>query len=103
MFTAEQRTKEIGIRKALGASAAQIVRIMSKDFLVLVALSALIASPVAYYAMNEWLNGFQYHIAMEWWYFALAAGGALSVALLTISLQSIKTALVNPVNSLRSE
>jgi putative ABC transport system permease protein len=103
IFTSEQRTKEVGIRKVLGASVPQIVGVLSKDFLALVILSSLIASPVAYYLMNDWLNAFEYRIGIQWWFFALASGGALVIALLTISFQSVKTATENPVKSLRSE
>jgi putative ABC transport system permease protein len=103
MFTTEQRTKEVGIRKVLGASVAQIVAVLSKDFLVLVIVSCLIASPVAWYLMNEWLSAFEYRIAISWTFFAFAASSALVVALLTIGIQSVKTAMDNPVRSLRSE
>ncbi|AQG79415.1 ABC transporter permease [Spirosoma montaniterrae] len=102
-FTAEQRTKEIGIRKVLGASVASIVALLSKDFLKLVGVSILIASPLAWYAMNRWLADFAYRIDIEWWVFALAGVLAVGIALLTVSFQSIKAALMNPVKSLRSE
>ena len=102
-FTAEQRTKEIGVRKVLGASVASIVALLSKDFLKLVLVALLIASPLAWYAMNEWLEDFAYKIDLEWWYFALAGLLAVGIALLTVSFQSIKAALMNPVESLRSE
>ncbi|GAB3316625.1 ABC transporter permease [Larkinella ripae] len=98
-----QRTKEIGVRKVLGASVASIVRLLSKDFLKLVVLALVIASPIAGYAMSQWLNEFAYKIAIEWWMFALAGGLAVLVALLTVSFQSIKAALANPVKSLRAE
>jgi ABC-type antimicrobial peptide transport system permease subunit len=103
MFSAEQRTKEIGIRKVLGASVNSIVALFSGDFLKLVALSFLIAAPLAGYAMNGWLEGFAYKIGLSWWIFAMAGGTALLVALLTVSFQAVKSALANPVNSLRSE
>ncbi|GAB3914082.1 ABC transporter permease [Larkinella knui] len=102
-FTAEQRTKEIGVRKVLGASVASIVALLSKDFLKLVVIALLIASPIAWYAMNRWLESFVYKIDIQWWVFALAAVLAIGIALLTVSYQSIKAALMNPVSSLRSE
>ncbi len=103
VFTAEQRTKEIGVRKVLGASVASIVALLSKDFLKLVLIAIVIASPIAWYAMNEWLADFAYKIDISWWYFALAGGLAVGIALLTVSFQSVKAALANPVESLRSE
>ena len=102
-FTVEARTKEIGIRKVLGASVASLVTLLSKDFLKLVLLAIVIASPIAWYVMNRWLQDFAYKIDIEWWMFAGAGVLTTSVALLTISFQAIKAALTNPVNSLRSE
>lgn len=102
-FTAEQRTKEIGVRKVLGASVVSIVGLLSKDFLKLVAVALLLASPVAWYVMSRWLQDFAYRIDIPWWAFALAGLSAVSIALLTVSFQSIKAALMNPVKSLRSE
>jgi putative ABC transport system permease protein len=102
-FTAEQRTKEIGIRKVLGASVASIVTLLSKDFLKLVLLALVIASPIAWYAMNRWLQSFAYKTEFEWWMPTLAGLIAVCIALLTISFQSIKAALTNPVKSLRNE
>jgi putative ABC transport system permease protein len=102
-FTTRQRTKEIGIRKVLGASVTQIVNLLSKDFLRLVILGIVIASPIAYWAMNKWLQDFAYRINIEWWIFALAGIVAVVIALLTVSYQSIKAALANPVKSLRTE
>ncbi|GAB3643466.1 FtsX-like permease family protein [Spirosoma arcticum] len=102
-FTAEQRTKEIGVRKVLGASVASIVTLLSKDFLKLVLIAILIATPIAWYAMNRWLQDFAYKIDIEWWVFAGAGLVAIGIALLTVSFQSVKAALMNPVKSLRSE
>ncbi|RRB00150.1 ABC transporter permease [Larkinella rosea] len=98
-----QRTKEIGVRKVLGASVASIVALLSKDFLKLVLIALLIAAPIAGYAMHQWLQDFAYKIDIEWWMFALAGGLAVVVALATVSFQSIKAALMNPVKSLRTE
>ncbi len=102
-FSAQQRTKEIGIRKVLGATTAGIVGLLSKDFLSLVILSMVIASPLAYFGMNHWLQDFAYRIDIHWTVFALAGLAAVAVAFLTVSFQSIKAALANPVKSLRSE
>ncbi len=102
-FMAEQRTKEIGVRKVLGASVPNIVTLLSKDFLKLVMIAIVIASPLAWYAMNSWLKDFAYKIDIEWWVFALAGTVAITIALLTVSFQSIKAALMNPVHSLRAE
>lgn len=102
-FIAQQRTKEIGVRKVLGASVASIAVLLSKDFLKLVLVAIIIASPIAWWAMTGWLQDFAYHIAIEWWMFAGASLLAVGIALLTISFQSIKAALMNPVKSLRSE
>lgn len=102
-FTAEQRTKEIGVRKVLGASVSSVVALLSKDFLKLVAISIVIASPIAWYAMNLWLQDFAYKIDISWWVFALAGLLAVGIALLTVSFQSVRAALRNPVESLRSE
>jgi putative ABC transport system permease protein len=102
-FITEQRTKEIGIRKVLGASVSGIVTMLSKDFVRLVIIAAIIAFPAAWYAMNKWLQDFVYRIEISWWVFALAAFAALFIALATISFQAIKSALANPVKSLRNE
>jgi putative ABC transport system permease protein len=102
-YTAESRIKEIGVRKVLGASVASIVSLLSSDFLKLVVAAIVIATPVAWYAVNAWLADFTYKIDLEWWYFAGAGGLAIVIALLTVSFQSIKAALMNPVKSLRSE
>lgn len=102
-FTAEQKTKEIGIRKVLGASVTGIVRMLSKDFLKLVLIATIIAFPVAWWLMHTWLDDFAYRIDIGWWVFAVAGIAALLIALLTISFQSIKAAIANPVKSLRTE
>jgi putative ABC transport system permease protein len=103
MFTAEQRTKEIGVRKVLGASVPNIIALLSSYFIKLVLVAILIASPIAWYAMNRWLQGFAYKIDIVWWIFALAGLLTIGVALLTVGYQSIKAAVANPVKSLRTE
>lgn len=102
-FSAEQRTKEIGIRKVLGASVSGIIALLSKDFLKLVLIAIFIASPVAWYAMSRWLEDFAYKIDLEWGVFAATSVMAVGIALLTVSFQSVRAALMNPVKSLRSE
>lgn len=102
-YTAEQRTKEIGIRKVMGADVSSIVKLLSMDFIKLVLVGILIATPVAWYAMNKWLEGFAYKAPIHWWIFLIAGSLAMVVALLTISFQAIKAAMMNPVKSLRSE
>jgi putative ABC transport system permease protein len=102
-FSAEQRTKEIGIRKVLGANIFNIVGLLSKNFLVLIVIASVIAFPIAWWAMNNWLKDFPYRIMISWWMFAAAIIAALAIALLTVSFQSIKAALTNPVRSLRTE
>jgi putative ABC transport system permease protein len=102
-FTAEQRTKEIGIRKVLGANILQITTLLSKDFLKLVLIAFIIASPIAYYGINKWLENFAYKTDISWWIFALAGVSAIGIALITVGWQSIKAAVANPVTSLRSE
>jgi len=103
MFTAEQRTKEIGIRKVLGASVGSVFRLLSGEFLALVFLSLLIATPLAWLAMSKWLQDYAYHTNISWWMFVLAGVAALVITFLTIGFQTIKTALNNPVKSLRAE
>lgn len=101
--TAEQRTKEIGVRKVLGASVTSIVALLSKDFILLILIALALASPVAWWGMNQWLNDFAYKVTIHWWIFALAGLLAVCIALLTVSFQSIKAALADPVKSIRSE
>jgi len=102
-FTTEQRTKEIGIRKVLGASVAGITGLLARDFLKLVIIAIAIATPVAYFFMKKWLSDFAYRIDIQWWMFVLAGAGAVAIAFLTVSFQSVKAALANPIKSLRSE
>jgi putative ABC transport system permease protein len=102
-FSAEQRVKEIGIRKVLGASVFSILGLLSKRFIVLVLLASLIAFPVAWWVMNKWLEDFPYRVTVSWWVFAIAALSAVAIALITVSFQSIKAAVANPVKSLRTE
>jgi len=102
-FTVERRRKEIGIRKVLGASVASVTTHLSKDFLKLVLVAFAIASPIAWWAMQKWLADFAYRIDIQWWMFALAGVAAVAIAFLTVSFQSVRAALANPVKSLRSE
>jgi putative ABC transport system permease protein len=103
VFTAERRKKEISVRKVLGASVQGIVQMLSKDFIKLVTIAFVLASPLAWWAMNNWLQSFAYRINISWWVFALAGFGAVFIALITVSFQAIKAALANPVKSLRTE
>lgn len=102
-FMAEQKVKEIGIRKVLGASTASVVGLLSRDFLKLVLLSLFLAVPAAWYFMEQWLADFAYRIAVPWWVFALSGLAALVVAFLTVSFRSVQAALANPVESLQAE
>ena len=102
-YAAERRNKEISIRKVLGANMAQVVQLLSKDFMILIGIACIIAFPIAWYAMQHWLQDFAYRVTLKWWVFAGAGLLSLLIALLTISFQAIKTALTNPVTSLRSD
>ena len=103
IYTTSQRKKEIGVRKVLGASVAQIVRLISKDFIKLVALAFVIAAPAAWWGMSKWLENFAYRITISWW--ILIGSGVLMIliTLLTLSIQTIRAAMANPVASLRTE
>lgn len=102
-YMAEQRTKEIGVRKVLGASVQNITTLLSKDFIILVGIASLVAFPLAWWAMNKWLEDFAFRVNISWWVFALAAGIALLIAVITVSFHAIKAAIANPVKSLRTE
>lgn len=102
-FSAEQRRKEIGIRKVLGASVIGLTQLLSKDFLKLVAIAILIATPISWWAMSQWLQSYAYRVTISWWMFALAGLLAIMIALLTIGFQAIKAAIANPVKSIRIE
>jgi putative ABC transport system permease protein len=100
---AEQRIKEVGIRKVLGASVFNLWRLLSLDFATLVVIALVIAGPLAYYLMHNWLQSFEYRSGITWWIFLVTGLGSLGITLLTVSIQSVKAALANPVKSLKSE
>jgi ABC-type antimicrobial peptide transport system permease subunit len=102
-FVAEQRTREIGIRKVLGASVTNLWGMLSKDFIQLVAIACVISIPVGWYVMHGWLQNYPYRASITWWIFAVTGCGALLLALLIVSWQAIRAALANPVKSLRSD
>jgi ABC-type antimicrobial peptide transport system permease subunit len=102
-FVAEQRTREVGIRKVLGASVFTLWRLLSREFIALVGLSLLIGGPLASWIMTGWLNNYHYHAGLSWWIFAATAGGVILITLLTVSYQAVRAALANPVNSLRAD
>jgi ABC-type antimicrobial peptide transport system permease subunit len=102
-FTAQQRRKEIAIRKVLGAGIGNIVAGLSRDFIALVMLAIVIASPIAWYSMHQWLQDFAYRISFNGWVILIAGGAAIGIALLTVGVQAVRAALANPINSLRSE
>jgi putative ABC transport system permease protein len=102
-FSAEQRTKEIGTRKVLGASTMVIVRLLSGDFVRLVVIAFVVATPVSWWAMHQWLQAFVYKVDLQWWMSALDGAAAILIAVATVSFQAIKAALANPIKSLRSE
>ncbi|MEI9908410.1 MAG: FtsX-like permease family protein [Bacteroidota bacterium] len=102
-YVAEQRKKEIGIRKVLGASVFSVWKQLSKDFIILVIISCFIAIPFTWYFLNGWLQKYEYRTEISWWIFATAGAGALVITLFTVSFQAIKAAIANPVKSLRTE
>ena len=102
-YTAQVKTKEIGIRKVLGATVTNIVQLLAKDFVSLVIISLVIAVPIGWWAMNSWLQDFVFRINIAWWVFVLAGGLAILIAVLTVSMHAIRAALTNPVKSLKEE
>lgn len=103
IFTTNLRTKEIGVRKVLGASVSQIVSILSKDFVTLVLIAFVIAMPLAWWAMHKWLENFAYRTTINWWVFVMSGAIMMIIALITLSVQTIRAANANPVESLRNE
>lgn len=103
LFFVVQKTKEIGIRKVLGAGITNLVGLVMQDFLKLILIAGIIATPIAWYFMNQWLENFEYRTSLNWWIFVLAVGIIMAITLLTISYQAIKAAIANPVKSLRIE
>jgi putative ABC transport system permease protein len=103
VFSAERRTREIGIRKVLGASVTEVTMLLSKDFIRLVLIAIVIGSPLAWWAMNKWLEAFAYRIHLQWWMFGISGAIAVLIAVLTVSFQAIRAGNANPVHSLRSE
>ena len=102
-YTAERRTKEIGVRKVLGANLSSIVIMLSKEYVYLIGIASLLATPVAWYFLHNWLQNYAYRIEIPWWIFIFSGAMALAVALMTVSFQSVRAALMNPVKSLRTE
>ena len=102
-YMAENRIKEIGVRKVLGASVSGITALLSKDFVKLVVISFLIAAPLAWWGMYKWLQDYTYRVDIKWWVFAAACGLSVAIAVLTVSYQAIRAAIANPVKSLRTE
>jgi ABC-type antimicrobial peptide transport system permease subunit len=103
MLSIEQRTKEIGIRKVLGAAVSRIMMLISKEFILLILIAFVSATPVGYYFIHKWLQDFAYRINISWWIFPLAGVSVITIALMTLSYQAIKAAIANPVKSLRTE
>jgi putative ABC transport system permease protein len=102
-FTVEQRTKEIGIRKVLGATVTNLWRLLSREFIILVLIACFIAVPISYYFMNAWLQQFIYRTPLRWEVFAISIFGGIAITIVTVSFQAVKAAVANPINSLRSE